>query len=716
MPLNRDSRTMSGVLLRLILCLPAFIGPAYSSPAEITTFADSLVSGETPEIADSLRVLEDAKGRALIESGRSLLDSGDLRGAESAFRQALFSKDKSLVVRARIGLGAVCRQRPGRRYEAVSHYRRALSLDPDNLEVYWELSRTGFELEETTGYRLASASLLEIIRRNPEHRGAYELWRDSIKDRNAGNLSRVGEYLRAWLPEHPKRGYWWLDLARDCYRLDDVPGAFACLDSLRVNWPQYRRSEQYLIEARCLLELGDTLGFEERYGSAIEVAGREGGFEQFSLDAQTIMRPEERRAWEGLKTPEQAAVLLRKFWMRRDPDPTTPANERLVEHYSRLAHAEKFYRQANPHSKFQTSSQYRKLVTPMAMNFEYDTDKVIPEIGSVMSLDQRGLLYVRHGAPKFISLPDDIAKSPDPTEIWQYDKISFTFVRKFGAGDFLFLPSRAVSNALATESFADPLPRMEFDYYGADFQGPGDRLEVEFYQSVPLDGSRDSPVSVVAVFDSVWAESVRDSAGCVLVKAPADTFWLAVHRLSLPPGDYFYATRMDVPGRRAAYRRELSLRTYSRDTLDVSGVVLGSPPGEGDAPLERFGVPLLPRPGLRFAPGEMISVYFEVYGLKADSGGRRAWSERVTVTAAGESGGGGIKRLFGFGGRERRSISLTFDREPEGTEGPAAENFVIDTANLDPGRYRLRLEITDRVSGDSKRIDWFFELAYPKGQ
>ncbi|MCE5272660.1 hypothetical protein LLH00_15375, partial [bacterium] len=117
-------------------------------------------------------------------------------------------------------------------------------------------------------------------------------------------------------------------------------------------------------------------------------------------------------------------------------------------------------------------------------------------------------------------------------------------------------------------------------------------------------------------------------------------------------------------------------------------------------------------PSLRFARGEPINVYFEVYGLRPGAGGSREFREKVTVVAADkkESGGGGLFGLFG-GGKSQHSLSLSFDRQPGTGAAVVPESFEIDTAPLDPGQYRLRLEVTDSHGGGSRSLEWLFELS-----
>ena len=54
-----------------------------------------------------------------------------------------------------------------------------------------------------------------------------------------------------------------------------------------------------------------------------------------------IIEDREKAAFEQLKTDAERAKFIDQFWQRRDPTPTTPENEFKIEHYRRIAYANK---------------------------------------------------------------------------------------------------------------------------------------------------------------------------------------------------------------------------------------------------------------------------------------------------------------------------------------------------------------------------------------
>lgn len=56
-------------------------------------------------------------------------------------------------------------------------------------------------------------------------------------------------------------------------------------------------------------------------------------------DVVYIISPEEREVFLSLQAPEEKEQFIEQFWFRRDPDPSSAANEYKEEHYRRIAYA-----------------------------------------------------------------------------------------------------------------------------------------------------------------------------------------------------------------------------------------------------------------------------------------------------------------------------------------------------------------------------------------
>jgi GWxTD domain-containing protein len=56
-----------------------------------------------------------------------------------------------------------------------------------------------------------------------------------------------------------------------------------------------------------------------------------------------IAKDEEFTKMRDAKTPEEKQVLFTDFWKKRDPNPSTPRNEKMEEYYARIEYANKHY-------------------------------------------------------------------------------------------------------------------------------------------------------------------------------------------------------------------------------------------------------------------------------------------------------------------------------------------------------------------------------------
>jgi len=276
-----------------------------------------------------------------------------------------------------------------------------------------------------------------------------------------------------------------------------------------------------------------------------------------------------------------------------------------------------------------------------------------------------------------------------------------------------------MENAMKSESFVDSLPRLALDCCSAVFMTPeGGGAQLEIYQSLAVDeaGQSRPPVAGVAVFDNEWHELVRDSSDSFESGIGGEPHWIGVNQVTVTPGMLVFATRFDIPARRVVERQEVWVKEFSRDSLDLSSLVLGNPVEPGRVSHSRHGVELLPRPSLVFTAGETMTVFFEIYGLVKGSDGTGRFTERVTVSRSSETGVlGKIRNLVTAGGRERTSsLTLSFEREgyPDGETLP--ETFSVDTSLLLPGKYQITVEVADANIQSVRRAGCGLTLQEPE--
>lgn len=144
------------------------------------------------------------------------------------------------------------------------------------------------------------------------------------------------------------------------------------------------------------------------------------------------------------------------------------------------------------------------------------------------------------------------------------------------------------------------------------------------------------------------------------------------------------------------------LRDYGGAGVKVSDIVLASPDSTGD--WERGGARLaltLPR---RFQPGRPFTLFYEVYDLAPDA----RYRTRLTVEPVDR--GGAWSRLKGLFGMGPPSVDLRFedDAHPD-ADGVVQELRKLGT-DLPPGRYRMRVSVTDEGGRRTASSETLFEV------
>ncbi|MEN8374549.1 MAG: hypothetical protein ABFS34_03795 [Gemmatimonadota bacterium] len=174
------------------------------------------------------------------------------------------------------------------------------------------------------------------------------------------------------------------------------------------------RSLAFLAEARSHFALSrDSLGAIAYY-SGLEDASSEGA-DLYYAELGPIVRPSERANWGGSEA--ERAEWVRNFWRKRASETGANPEERVAEHYRRIAFASEMYRRAG------------KRRIQMIGNDGLSGDTVLVE-GRDLGLDDRGTVYLLHGEP------DDVIRTSscaNPNESWLYRRPRGRLVFHFAA-------------------------------------------------------------------------------------------------------------------------------------------------------------------------------------------------------------------------------------------------------------------------------------------
>ncbi|MEM1055803.1 MAG: GWxTD domain-containing protein [Bacteroidota bacterium] len=678
-------------MLRLVALAAVLATTAAAAQAPLEPPPDSLRPAERAR----LLIDQDEKGAANRIVGRALDDAPD--------------DPELLTLRLQLlqeGVGLFGRPPFARRVVRARAARRLLDADPTNPHAHDELGRQALnEYLFDRDYLSVAAGFSDLgIRRAS---GAME--RQRALGSRAVTFNRGGRYDLARL--------------RDLYPFAGRPGLEDALAETRGHLSQAVESggapfaepfATLLVAERdwsSLLRLADDTGDGLLRGAALYRLGRTAeaarAFResladlpeavQLDLDDPVRIRPE--------APPRDAAA----FWDAQDPRLLSDANERLLEHRTRVIEADRL--------------------------FGWD--------GSTPGRDTpRGQIYVRYGAPQDRATfdqpfyPGEVADQLGTTsphfEVWEYaNGLRYVFSDPTWGGDYaIYAPTALAFGATPdadTDDYIAQDERLKRDLPDLSQYAPGTVLPVEL-DVVAFRGEGGQTDLVIAssvrVEDPTALGAMRTGAYLVrgtsreatredstttvapLVSLASGTLWSQAAQLGTAPGEvHVRAEVAESDGNAAGWATQSVQVPAWGPGLRLSGLLLARSLDEGRAPglgeITRRGTVVQPAPGARFPAGDPVGLYAEVYGLEATTGTAQFAVRADLVPADGRPV---IIRAIGglFGRGTRRGVSVEIEETAPGRTATVA--LFLDASRQNAGTYTLTLTVTDRATGETTEV------------
>ncbi len=649
-------------------------------------------------IDDSEAEAHVARARAALASGNYSKVVGELRPLVRRRPQAV--EARRLLVEAQLALDTIESRRA-----AEALLRELVVLEPDHPEHRYQLAklllRRGFQ-------KYAFDELAALIRLAPDHSGAYVALADYYRhewqryDRQEDLRAMTGA-LRRGVELAPDRPVVERDWIMCLLLLNEDEAAAERAAQAVSRWPE--DGWFYCLLGTALAELGATTEAHDAFESALArlAAPERQAFARLDL----LVDPYERRTLADLDR-DGWLDYERRYWKAEDPTPTTPVNERRVEHYRRVTLAHVRYR-------------HPRQAVP-----GYDT--------------ARGEMLIRYGEPLAKHYVHGVVDGGDlvpPSWVHTYrlaeDALQVTFVDYTLSGRF-YLHIQSLAAAVDLASYTEPAAFRHDAAQGwlqnamrlALFPGRQDRRQ-ELYLGVPV-------TAAWATVDTAWVEAVALDADWQEAwrqewAVPASGFarvpgrgWVYQLDLDLGPGEYQVATLVrdaKLPARpdTALYRPQptrvatgvqaLAVPASPDTGLVVSDLELAYDLREpARPPFAKGGISVIPNPRAVYRTDELVYFYFEVDGLEVvDQTARYRLSYRVR--GAGRGGDSFWARLA-----EALRVKTYIEAEVEEVSDSRRleRTLAIDIAALDAGAYTLQLRVTDVASGQGGTAEAGFQV------
>jgi GWxTD domain-containing protein len=480
-------------------------------------------------------------------------------------------------------------------------------------------------------------------------------------------------------------------------------------------------------------------------------------------DVLYIITDEEKRAFKNLQTDEEREQFIEQFWLRRDPTPDTMENEYKEEHYRRIAYANERFASGIPGWKTDrgriyitfgppdeieshpsggtyqrpweegggtTSTypfekwRYRYLEgvgmqTDIVIEFvdksmtgeyrmtmdpsEKDALLMVPGAGLTL-MEQMGLADKADRFNRTDGTRLGVGNSPLPARMNQFERLQqYADLQKAPKIKFRDLEaqvnSRILYNLLPMQARADFFPTtsstvlttvtLQFNRKDLQFKQEGEisKAIVNIYARITSMTRR-----VVNVFEDVVSVDVPTS----MLQEAAQGVSIYQKAIPLPPGMYRLnvVAKDVVGGNMNNYEMALNVPRMEEDVLFASSLVLADVLEK--VPTRSIGTgqfvigtsKVRPRVSESFRRNEKMGIYMKLYNFQADE---------TTGKPVGEV-------VYEIVRDSDNKPVLEFAEDAAALDGSASQATIeklLPLANFEPGKYTLKVKVTDKLKNAS---------------
>lgn len=403
------------------------------------------------------------------------------------------------------------------------------------------------------------------------------------------------------------------------------------------------------------------------------------------------------------KTDSEKIKFTNLFWQSKDPMFLTDFNERLMEHFARIAYAN--LRFGFPHKNIEG----------------WQTD--------------RGKVYIRFGPPfrqmrTTASLRKTSPGNRNPLisskETWNYPDFQFVFEDRFlnrnyqfkwGLGaddDYLDIFNQAIKKVpeLYKPDFGGGI--FDLPVITRQFDSTDSLKTIYIFSGIPIESVNRRNYTIqnrmeadlqkgLFVFDDSWSPVVKNKKNVTLQFSPdskfQNRFFLSVDSLKLAPNSYNFAIEFfDAQGKNLVrFLDTLQIINPEKSKINISDIILANDIRlkTSITKINRTRIDITPNFDFSFGIGQDLFIYYEIYNLNKNQTGRTNYQISHIIRRL-DPKGSLVSNLFTNLKLQKKNlpeVTTTFNYEGDKTH----ENHfrIIQLKNYEPGKYQLVVRVTD---------------------
>ncbi len=406
---------------------------------------------------------------------------------------------------------------------------------------------------------------------------------------------------------------------------------------------------------------------------------------------------------------------VNNFWTHKDPLYLTGYNERLLEHYSRVAYSNLMF------------SVAKENVT----GWKSDRGEILLRYGEP---ENRFRLrpYINAGGRTQMMMK---------TDVWVYKNKAFGFTDDYWNKNFRFstptLNGRYYSQfGLDTYADVQSLRRTDPEEYEPKFKGPvftmpyavaqfkdlenDEDRNTQLFLNYALDISKDYEYldryniphqSGLFLFDSSnnkIGDKVEEFTFLgkekVLRFGPSEKYWINSMEAGVEPDSVSLAFEVirKRDGGVSSNHFKLFVRDFNKKDLELSDIVLASAVSKDSAeryPLIRKSIAILPNPAGTFTNSTPVYLYYEAYNLKQDGEKKTDFEQKITLKKVDrksfiENIFSSLGNLFGSGSEDEVALTTDYQSFDRNTQ----VYLQLDMSRYQPGDYMITITVNDKLA------------------
>ncbi len=420
----------------------------------------------------------------------------------------------------------------------------------------------------------------------------------------------------------------------------------------------------------------------------------------------------------------QIKQIIDYFWKYSDPLYLTDYNERLLEHYSRVAYANLRFG-----VKYKNEPGWKTDRGEMILRYGRPQKRI--RFRPQMSGDEGGVISMK-------------------TDVWFYDNFVLGFTDQFMSGNFVFSEPDEGKRYMSqfpgeTNLYVNYIRKAQFSSYKPKFDGPVFKIPLQIAQFKNDQKGNYNFTDVYVDYGIKARDSLNDPVGFPYEWGLFffDLNLNPVHKEKGTITSYDTANVLSVPGENDLYtdskmmtlwpdsgefafeiirkkdkgvsssHRIFDVRKFKTDRVDLSDLILAYNISEGDslpAPVKRGDISIYPNPTNTFYADLPLFVYYEIYNLVLDENSYCDFEQSLILTRKETHSEladvfNSVANIVGLGRKENRIVISTDYKTKE--KNPRMY-FQLDMNKYPPGLYELAISITDKNSG--KKVESKTEL------